>query len=230
MKKVNKKNILSAKYKEWESLLEKDGKRYPKYKSSNKYYYDIVMNLFYCQNGLCAYTEVLLCSELYYNKNNWTLGKYNCPDSKLKPEFKGQLDHFDASLKSKKIDKDGKQDWLWDNFFMVDSDTNREKGTKIVDNILKPDTDNFDPKKTFDYNLKTNCFIPHKNVTIDEHKRILQMINILGINHSAIIRKREIKIKETETFLKFGKDWSDIKITEFPTAIEFYKEKKRTSK
>ena len=48
MKKIDKTNILSTKYKDWEEGLES----HPVYNSSNnKYYKDIVMNLLYVQKG-----------------------------------------------------------------------------------------------------------------------------------------------------------------------------------
>ena len=54
MQKIDKTTIiLSTRYKTWEEDLETNGKRHPKYTSSNhEFYYDIVMNLFHLAKSL----------------------------------------------------------------------------------------------------------------------------------------------------------------------------------
>jgi len=58
MKNIDKSVILSTAYKEWEENLEAKQLPHPAYNSSQgQFYRDIIMNLYHCQNGLCAYTE-----------------------------------------------------------------------------------------------------------------------------------------------------------------------------
>src|ERR1035437_7164807 len=110
MRKIKKK-ILSKEYKKWETKMEKSGAAHDLYNSSkNDYYWDVVMNLFNCQEGLCAYTEIQLCSQIYYISTNWnSKGEWINPDHPSNPEVNGQLEHFNPNLKKNKA-------WLWDNF------------------------------------------------------------------------------------------------------------------
>jgi len=191
MRKIDKSKILSTEYKTWEEDLEKNKEAHPKYANSttkNEHYLDIVMNLLHCQNGICAYTEMSLCDPKQYKADNWKDGKYTSPKS---GKF-GQLEHFDESLKSKKKDKTGIKDWLWDNFFMVHSDINTVvKRSKPVDDILKPDTKKYDPFRLMKYNATTHFFIPNdENLTLEEQKRDQTMIETLGINFDIVVTKR----------------------------------------
>ena len=71
MRKINKNKILSTKYKEWEEQLEQNKQNHPEYASSkNEFYNDVVMNLLNAQGGLCAYTEMRLCSEKTIKNSN----------------------------------------------------------------------------------------------------------------------------------------------------------------
>lgn len=115
MRKIDKSQILSTVYKKWEEQLEQNNQEHDEYSSSHRFYIDVVMNLFYAQDGLCAYTEQELCKASFYTEDNWENGKY-----KGKKVAFGELEHFDPS---KKI----KQGWLWDNFLMIDSQVNRLK-------------------------------------------------------------------------------------------------------
>jgi len=75
MRKIDKSKILSKNYKDW---LHNLGEEHPKYNSSNnKYYNDIKMSLLYCQKGLCAYSEELLCDLELIKKENWNEEKYS---------------------------------------------------------------------------------------------------------------------------------------------------------
>ena len=141
------------------------------------------MNLFHCQNGLCAYTERRLCPKEYYEVSKWKDGKYLSPPI---PQINGQLEHFDESLKSKKADEQGRKDWLWDNFFMVHSDTNTKKGAKSVDVILKPDSPDYDPFKLLAYSPETHLYFAHPDLEKSIQKRVNNMILILGINFGAV--------------------------------------------
>lgn len=121
MQKIDKNydEILSTKYKTWVDNLEKQGKKHPE---SRTYYDDVVMDLFRCQKGVCAYTEMFICPSSLYDKANWKDGKYEISDE---AEFKrtdhlGDLEHFNPDLKTN-------QYWLWDNFFMIHSKINSLK-------------------------------------------------------------------------------------------------------
>ncbi|MFK7947018.1 MAG: hypothetical protein AB8G11_05465 [Saprospiraceae bacterium] len=187
MQKIDKTQILSTVYKQWEEDLEANNQPHPKYNSSNfRFYKDIVMNLFYCQKGLCAYTEKRLCNPEHSTVEHWKNGRYISD----KPDIFGDLEHFDESLKAKKSDAQGLKDWLWNNFFMVDSNINTKvKGSKSVDSILKPDTESYNPYDLLDYNLQTHEFTckMNGNLTDDEKQRIETMIEILGLNFGPIL-------------------------------------------
>ena len=208
MQKIEKTKILSTVYKDWEENLEKSGQAHPKYTSSSgKYYTDIVMNLFYCQNGLCAYTEAVLCRDTdYFLPKNWADGRYIGERYKM-----GQLDHWNAALKCKKEDTEGRQDWLWDNFFMVKSEVNNLKLDKKADDILKPDTANYDPFLLLEYDTISHIYSANtENMTEEQAESINQTLKILGINSVDIVCKRR-------KILGLG-----INIfNEFPTAIAF---------
>jgi len=183
MQKIDKSNIRSTKYKEWIEAIEGN---HPKYSSSNTHIIDIKMSLLACQNGLCAYTEELLCDRELLSEENWKDGKYiGSFDSQNL--VNGDLEHFDCTLKETKA-------YLWDNLFMVNSNINcRVKGTKPVDNILKPDSENYDPDKFLQYDEDENIFIANQNLPDEEKIKVEEMIMVLGINSNAFKRARQIK-------------------------------------
>lgn len=214
MREIDKTNRLSTVYTNWEAVLETNKEAHPKYNSSaNEHYYHVVMDLLRCQNGLCAYTEVRLCPPIFYDASYWENGKYNTTDWQKIVPYEGQLEHFDESLKSKKADKKGRKDWLWDNFFMVQSDTNRIKGRKKVASFLKPDIKDYTPQKYFSYNQNTHRFEPKKDLDETQKQSIVESLDVLGINHPTIIHKRQLTV---EAFFKYG-----VPNDEFPTAIAF---------
>jgi hypothetical protein len=125
MRKIDKTCHLSTTYFKWQKEL-LAGKHPPYDSSNNKYYTDVITLLLHCQKGLCAYTEQYLCQPQCYEDGHWKDGCYKSD----KPEFKGQLEHFNPELK--KTDA-----WQWDNFFLADTDVNTKvKGQKKVDSIL----------------------------------------------------------------------------------------------
>jgi hypothetical protein len=212
MQKIDKTQIRSTIYKKWQDDLEAKNEPHPKYNSSaGEYYTDIVMNLFYCQNGLCAYTEVSLCTADHFNTEKWSAGRY-IPFT-TKP-YKGQLEHWDESLKSKNADTAGKKDWLWNNFFMAESDTNRDKGVKKVANILKPDTAAYDPFVLLEYDADSHKYRANITLSDFEQTEINNSIKVLGINHPNIIAKRRDVV---ENYFDFGVN----RLHQFPTAIAF---------
>lgn len=183
MQKIDKSNIRSTIYKEWLENLNSD---HPKYSSSHKFVKDIKMSLLACQNGLCAYTEELLCDRALLSEDNWINGEY-VGDLNNQNLVNGDLEHFDCTLKEKHA-------YLWDNLFMVNSNINcRVKGTKPVDNILKPDLCTYDPYHYLQFDDENNMFIANQNLPNDEKTRVEEMITILGINSNAFRRARLIK-------------------------------------
>ena len=219
MRKIDKSVILSTEYKKWEENFEANGLPHPKYNSStNEFYKDLVMNLLYCQKGLCAYTEVQLCPLDALDKTNWKDGKYQFSTK----SFNGQLDHFDQKLKSKKSESTGRKDWLWSNLFVIDSDTNNRKGTQEIDYIMKPDNEDYDEFELLDYDLETHQFVANFNLSDDKRARINHQLNyVLGINFDNLVDKRRNTIRKAYKFDTFEME------NEFPTAFEFFKRYKK---
>lgn len=182
MKRIYKSTILSTEYKDWVDSF--TGEHEP-YGAKNKHYFDVRMSLFYCQNGLCAYTEEILCDESLLNVSNWTDGKHI---ALIGNEFTyGDVEHFDESLKPTK-------GWLWDNLFMVQGDINkRVKGRKGVKYILKPDSPDYDEYKYLSYNHDADVFYPNDALEPDEKEDVEYMITTLGINK--VVRRKDL-IKE----------------------------------
>ena len=227
MRKINKTCNLSTVYRTWEEGLENTGTNHPKYTNSttrNSHYQDIKMQLYNCQGGLCAYTEMRLCPKKYYDSTNWENGKY--VTALEKGIGRGQLDHFDESLKSKKNDVNGIKDWLWDNFFMVDSDVNTVvKRALPVDPILKPDNPDYDPFVLMDYDVDTHIFIPNSDLDEATQKIIKSSIEALGIN-TVYSQRRNYIMKEMQLISLEEKSFDEIEIDEFPTSFEMYSNKK----
>ena len=183
MKKIDKSKILSEEYLEWMKALKEE---HPTYSSSHKYVQDIKMNLLYCQNGLCAYTEEQLCDLELLKESCWKERRYV---QTLEGEdlVKGDLEHFDCTLKEN-------QAYLWNNLFMANSNINcRVKGTKPVNPILKPDAKDYDPFKYLEFDDKINKFLPNVNLSEEEKIDVLEMIETLGINRNSFKRASKIK-------------------------------------
>jgi hypothetical protein len=219
MRKIDKTPIFSTIYKKWQDDLEAKNEPHPKYNSSiGEYYTDIAMNLFYCQNGLCAYTEVFLCPSDSFSIEKWSDGRY-IPFTK-KP-YKGQLEHWDESLKSKNADTTGRKDWLWSNFFMAESDANRDKGVKTVSDLLKPDSDTYDPFTLLEYDTLSHEYSANTNLSTTQIKEIDDTIDTLGINHPKVVRHRKAVLDLCQTY-----GISSNILNEFPTAIAFLQKNK----
>ena len=208
MRKIDKTKILSTQYKSWEESLEVQGSDHPKYNSSkNENYVDVVMNLLYAQDGLCAYTEMRLCPVALIGNDNWQNGKY----VNRHPEIKGHLDHFDASLKTSK-------GWLWNNFFFIDTDINTKvKGKHEVDNILKPDEPDYSEDTLLEYDPENHIFIANTELNSAIRDRINSMILKLGINFGPVIDLRKDYLRNILAMKKFGLDY---KVTQFHTAFK----------
>lgn len=205
MKKINKICNLSTIYKQWETTQTV----HPKYNSKFKFYGDVIMQLFKCQDGLCAYTEQELCDESLFLNNLWENGRYRNPP---KENRFGELEHFDSSLKAT-------QAWLWDNLFMVDSVINNRKGTKPVDDILKPDRTGYNPFELMDYDIDTHIFLPNQDLEPDISERVKIMINTLRINDVSALRRKFLRKHFNDSRLG-SFPFTDIKPEQFPTSFQ----------
>ncbi len=213
MQKIDKNydEILSTKYKTWVDNLEKNKKKHPE---SRTYYDDVVMDLYRCQKGVCAYTEMFICPENLYDKSNWKDGEYKIPDEAAfkRTDHLGELEHFNPDLKTN-------QYWLWDNFFMIHSKINSLKSNKPVVDYLKPDAPDYSPEKYFDYDENTHWFVPNPDIK-DEVKRaeIQRMIDeVLFLNHGVVRNERKNFVNKLKQKIKFG---NTPKIDRFFTAIK----------
>lgn len=176
MRRIDKTTIHSTIYRDWVEEFENHEQNHEKYKSSGEHYWDVVMSLYHCQNGLCAYTEKDLIGDLRLIEiENWDNGKYKLLEPK--PFHDGELEHFDSTLKPTK-------GWLWDNLFMVSGTINRRKGTQLIDNILKPDSPNYVPDELLDYDVNLHIFFANTNLDDETIKRVNNMIHVLGLNLS----------------------------------------------
>ncbi|MFT5916844.1 MAG: hypothetical protein ACJAWV_001889 [Flammeovirgaceae bacterium] len=222
MRKIDKSNRLATVYEKWESELESKKLNHPKYQESkirNAHYNDIVANLLFCQNGLCAYTEIRLCDEKLCAKELWKDGKLTTDFEKF-----GHLEHFDESLKSKNADTEGRKDWLWDNLFFVHSDINTKvKGSKSVDTILKPDSAKYNPESLLQYDSEKSVFEPHVDLEESRKEQVRKMILTLGLNYGAVKITREKCLLERRKAVEFGVYELDEPIDQFPTAYEMSK-------
>lgn len=212
MRKIQKDLTLATAYKKWLDGLAKPGKKYPAYSSSNnKYYYDIIANLLWVQQGLCAYTEMYLINKNTVDPKNWMSGGFK------KFEFLGQLDHFDPSLKENK-------GWEWNNFFVAHSDVNtKRKRDKTIHGIIKPDNENYDPFEFLEYDFKQHHFLPNRNKPLKDQQQILEDINTLGLNFQPIIDYRIDYLKPIIDEVQLGVTTTDNarkKLDKFYTAFE----------
>ncbi len=191
MQKIDKNydTILSTKYKKWVNNLENKDKKHP---NSRTYYDDIVMELYRCQKGVCAYTERFICPSSLYKSDNWIDGDYNIRDEVefIRTDHAGELEHFDHHLKKNKY-------WLWDNLFMIDSTINSRKSDRDIVYYLKPDSEDYSPEKYFDYDEETHRFIPNTDLDVERRTEIKYMIdNVFYLNHGVILNDRKDFINE----------------------------------
>ncbi|MDI9364334.1 MAG: hypothetical protein QM541_05245 [Flavobacterium sp.] len=180
MRKLNKTLALATIYQGWHNDLEENNENHPAYNSANgEFYVDIVANLLWVQDGLCAYSEQFLYDKAELVAENWAEGRY----AKGKFEFYGNLEHYDESLKGNKA-------WLWSNLFVVQTDINNKKGTKPVMYALKPDADDYNPFSLLEYDFVEHKFLPNRNINFAEQARILHDINVLGLNFKPLTQVR----------------------------------------
>jgi len=155
-----------------------------------------------------------LCPPEAYDSANWNGGRY----VGNKPESKGQLEHFNSQLKAAK-------GWLWDNFFMVDSDVNTKvKRRQLVDSILKPDREDYDEFALLEYSSSLHMFVARTSIPLELQERINAMIETLGINFGIVRHERRQFLMEIVADIKFGsKTWDNVIPYKFPTAFEMMK-------
>ena len=193
MKKIDKTKILAAQYKKWVDRLNRDKIKHPD--QSRTYYNDIMMNLLHCQKGVCAYTEMVVCNPELLKEKNWKNGKYNFNNV----ERLGSLEHFDPRLKKDKY-------WEWDNLFVISLDINIKKGAKEVDDILKPDSSQYDPFKLLEYNARTHRFLPYRDIEDrDFRERIKGMLKVLQVNHNTVCYQRKTFFNRIAWYGKVGR-------------------------
>lgn len=197
MRKIDKTKILSTQYRQWLDKLNDDQVKHP---GSRIYYYDVVMNLLYCQKGVCAYTEIALCNPGLLSEDRWENGRYTLE----KPEPFGELEHFNPQLKKDKY-------WEWDNLFVIAERINKRKGAREVDDILKPDLPGYDPMVLLGYDVEAHVFYPHPGIEDESlKKRIEGMISVLQLNYDFVRRERRKFLNKVFEFDEVG----------FPTEID----------
>jgi len=213
MQRIDKSNTLSTEYKEWMEAFEEKGENHAKYYSGHKFYPDVKFALLKCQNGLCAYTEMKLCQKKFLIDAHWKEGRYFLEEQKTS----GDIEHFDSTLKET-------QGWLWDNLFVVESETNKHKSTQVVDNILKPDLEDYDPLERMEFDIELNVYIANtENNSAKKQRRINAMIETLGINFPGAVQTRRKPflnriLKQIELGVFELSEYID---DEFPTLVRF---------
>lgn len=111
--------------------------------------------------------------------DNWKKGR--CKNF----QFLGQLDHYDPTLKNEKC-------WEWTNLFVVHSDVNMKTKKDLRPNqILKPDEKAYDPFYFLEYDFKTNFLTANKELEFDLKRKVVEDINILGLNFQPIVDHRQ---------------------------------------
>jgi hypothetical protein len=215
MRKIDKTQILATEYQLWIKQLK--GQTHPKYSSSHKYYKDVLISLLYCQQGLCAYTEILIAEEERYRPENFDKKGRYIDRGKPESSFSAQLDHFNSHLKEK-------YGWGWNNFFAISDKINIEKGTQTVDDILKPDSPEYDPHKLLGYNEKRHLFHVHPDIEDESLQiRIEHKILVLGLNQGTIKDNRRAYLEPKKKSLALGKEIEPV--YQFFTAFEMIEEK-----
>ncbi|MCW3110200.1 MAG: hypothetical protein JWQ09_4706 [Segetibacter sp.] len=183
MQRIDKGNILALVYKDWIDKIESNNEDHPEYSSKHEFYLDIVANLLWVQKGLCAYTEMMLFDPADLSADKWVNGRFG---GKFK--FFGHLEHYDESLKKTK-------GYLWSNLFVAHSDVNtKNKGSKKVNYVLKPDLDNYDPFFLLQYDFRSHHFFPNADRDEDLQIKILEDINVLGLNFQPVVQQRRKKL------------------------------------
>lgn len=209
MRRIDKTRILSTEYKNKIAGYDKAGKNHPG--ESWQHRTDVVMNLLYCQEGLCAYTEMPLCNPDLLKEINWENGRYVKEEKRNKCgqpiyynkegkdiDHDGSLDHFDPRLKET-------QYWKWENLFMTRYKTNIDKRQVRVDDILKADLQEYDPFRLLAYDIDANFFCPHPALDKEKESRVEYMIDALQLNRGHVVNERKKYLNEFQEKEEFDK-------------------------
>jgi hypothetical protein len=204
MQRISKNNRKATEYKKWEASLGKNP--HPEYKSTYRFYKDVLFDLILCQGGLCAYTEYRLInkSEIPKIKSKFLKGRF-------KGDFKDlpiDIEHFDSRLKTK-------YGWRWSNLFavydLINQKVKRREEAKLISkgksvySIMKPDSSSYDPKSILQYERNTDLFIPNtKKLDPKEIQQVKEMILCLGLNNGFIKMKRSEYYKELDCKINIG--------------------------
>jgi hypothetical protein len=186
------------------------------------FYKDVFMALLYCQGGLCAYTEELICDVKYLHAMDWQNGAYV---GELIPQnYDADIEHFDSTLKTA-------QGWDWDNLFAVGVAVNRKnKLAKRVHTFFKPDLPTHNPHDYLVYNFSTHRFAVKSSLrqnNPNQAEQVQVMIEVLGLNYGTIISRRERYLLDKQTDIKAGlKTYDSVRteIYQFFTAFEMSKD------
>lgn len=214
MRKIDKNYdvLLSTQYKTWVDKYESKNKKHPE---SRTYYDDVVMELYKCQQGVCAYTERYICPAELYESARWVDGEYL---NDVSAEFQrvdhaGEMDHFDPNLKKDKY-------WLWSNLFMIDAKINGIKSNEQPSSFLKPDLDDYAPEKYFDYDEETHRYIPNTDIEDKNIREEIQRMidNVLFLNHGVVRKDRESFINDIKLKQKYKTPY---KVDRFFTAVSW---------
>lgn len=145
MRKIDKSKIRSKAYSEWFRKIREEKK---KHKTCSKYKLDVVMSLLYCQKGVCAYTEMLLCAPELLEEKCWNTEQYI--DRNVNVDIFGHLEHFDPHLKKEYYCE-------WENLFVIHEKINVLKNDEDITDLVdfKPDSEKYNPCEIFDYDLST---------------------------------------------------------------------------
>lgn len=214
MRKIDKNydTLLSVRYKTWVDALEASSTKHP---LSRTYYDDVAMELYKCQQGVCAYTERWICPSELFDSTLWVDGKYRIDHSAeyRRVDHAGEMDHFDPNLKNDKY-------WLWSNLFMIDAKINGIKSNEQPLEFLKPDLEEYSPEKYFDYDEENHLFVPNTDIE-DENTRddIQRMIDhVLFLNHGVVRKDRENFINDIKLKQKYNTPY---KVDRFFTALSW---------
>ncbi len=194
MRKIDKRICIATQYEDWiakkEKAFQETGRKIPNYNNNDEYYSkDVFVALLYCQNGLCAYTEKRLIYPTELEKAIQQFdsqGKYQGE----RPKCDADVEHFDSKKKAK-------NGWAWDNFLVVYDSVNKAKGEKVIDEILKPDNEAYNPFLLLEYDKKHHLFFANETENDSEAcQKIENMIIVLGLNHTSIKHERKEYLQE----------------------------------
>jgi hypothetical protein len=225
MKTINKTNNRATAFQNALTQHLANNTQHPDYKEGSfrrQFYKDVFMALLYCQGGLCAYTEELICDVEALREIDWQNGVYV---GELIPQNRdADIEHFDSTLKTA-------QGWDWDNLFAVGVAINRKnKLAKGVHNFFKPDLPTHNPHDYLAYNFATHLFVVKpalKQNNPPQAEDVQDMINVLGLNYGTTKDRRKRYLLDKQVDIQNGlKTYESVRaeIYQFFTAFEMSKD------